>query len=442
MSLSQVLTASSTLDHDGAADYDHEIVLEDTTRASPRTSGSGPNSPRLSQVESSLTSPIVDEPLSPRTSDVPGRKRTLREELVRRKYARYQEGRYGCEPGSPLSPAGDDGSLSNSQTKDTRPTSSHTQDTAIAADAPCELDTLYENQRGSFFFGIPLFSHSSLLNFDPSPWSTAALKDSPVDVTTAQPPDPSWTWAWKTWCVDMSGDVDDEGWQYSFSFSKSFAWHGTHVWFHSFVRRRRWLRKRVRRTGHAAKRESLATDDFQSQPDSRRTSTTPSVAHSIASSVALSSGLEEPSSVRTLPALMRALKSGRIDREKIEAADTFLTHASDTDISSLAERIPTVMASLVFQASRGQLLALLTRHYDGVSGGSGSLNDDSKRRDALLPAVRAADAAVRRLEYWSDIKGITRAGESKGAADERQGWGTTWAGVDGSGPSDSRDREV
>jgi hypothetical protein len=94
-----------------------------------------------------------------------------------------------------------------------------------------------------------MFSHKSLLNFDPAPWINVAFKDSPVDIITAQVPNPTWQWAWKSWYVDMSGDVDEEGWAYSLSFSPSFSWHGTHVWFHSFVRRRRWLRKRIKSDG-------------------------------------------------------------------------------------------------------------------------------------------------------------------------------------------------
>ena len=109
------------------------------------------------------------------------------------------------------------------------------------------IDILYENQRGYFFFGIPFFSCNSLLNFDPPAWVTANGGPSPVDIQTAQVPDPSWAWAWPSWYIDMANDVDEEGWQYSFAFFRGLAWHGTHPWFHSFVRRRRWIRKRVRR---------------------------------------------------------------------------------------------------------------------------------------------------------------------------------------------------
>ncbi len=69
---------------------------------------------------------------------------------------------------------------------------------------PHEIDVLYENQRGWFFFGIPLYSHSSLLNFDPAPWINKDGRDSAVNITNAQVPDPGWEWAWKSWYVDMS----------------------------------------------------------------------------------------------------------------------------------------------------------------------------------------------------------------------------------------------
>ena len=108
------------------------------------------------------------------------------------------------------------------------------------------INVLYENQRGSFFCGIPLYSSNSLLNFDPAGWQTSPFQDSPMNITNSQLPDPSWEWVWRTWYVDMSYDVDEEGWQYSLSFRTGIAWHGNHPWFHSFVRWRRWLRKRVK----------------------------------------------------------------------------------------------------------------------------------------------------------------------------------------------------
>jgi hypothetical protein len=198
-----------------------------------------------------------------------------------------------------------------------------------------ELDILYENQRGWFLFGIPLYSQGSLLNFDPSAWVTQELKDSAVNITNAQLPDPSWKWAWHTWYVDMSGDVDEHGWQYSWSFSSS-AWHGAHPWFHSFVRRRRWVRLRVKkeraprgRSGFE-KAHMLNQDYFTIHP--RREGTiTSSAARASLSSDYLSrattkvdegvGGLEE---IGDIPTLMSAFRVAIVDREKMEALKRFI----------------------------------------------------------------------------------------------------------------------
>ena len=203
-----------------------------------------------------------------------------------------------------------------------------------------ELDTLYENQRGWFVFGIPLYSHSSLLNFDPSPWVTRDMRDSPVNITNAQLPDPSWQWAWQTWYVDMSADVDEQGWQYSFSFSSS-AWHGSHPWFHSFVRRRRWVRLRMKRgslerygdRGRSGLEEAhmLAADYFTIHSGRRR-----SVGSRVPSTYLLSQTTtkvdEEPpllEEIGNIPTLMYALKSAIVDREKIDALKRFIEEGGD-----------------------------------------------------------------------------------------------------------------
>jgi hypothetical protein len=65
------------------------------------------------------------------------------------------------------------------------------------------IDVLYENQRGWFVFGIPLFSSKALWNFrvDPAPWVDSKFRPSAVNITNAQVPDPSWMWDWKSWYV-------------------------------------------------------------------------------------------------------------------------------------------------------------------------------------------------------------------------------------------------
>lgn len=203
-----------------------------------------------------------------------------------------------------------------------------------------ELDVLYENQRGWFFFGLPLYSHNSLLQFDPAAWMTQDRNDSPVNITNAQLPDPSWEWAWPTWYVDMSGDVDEQGWQYSFSFASS-AWHGTHPWFHSFVRRRRWVRLRVKISERRHGRSDLEAahmlneDYFTIHSAKLRSREQSSTAVSQLASAYLSrvgTKVDEdmyPEEIRDIPALMQALKQSSIDRQRINALKRFVQEGGE-----------------------------------------------------------------------------------------------------------------
>ncbi|CAG8541804.1 17566_t:CDS:2, partial [Gigaspora rosea] len=109
-----------------------------------------------------------------------------------------------------------------------------------------EYDILYENQRGLFFFGLPKFSSNALNPADPQPWSDKNQKFSPMDIYTYQVPNPTWEWVHKEWLIDMSGDVDEEGWEYAPDFHCP-CWHGCYKPFRSFVRRRRWVRLRRRK---------------------------------------------------------------------------------------------------------------------------------------------------------------------------------------------------
>ncbi|KAK9471245.1 uncharacterized protein V1510DRAFT_420856 [Dipodascopsis tothii] len=133
----------------------------------------------------------------------------------------------------------------------------------VGTDPNVVYDVLHENQRGVFVLGKPFFSANGLLNYDPSAWVDLDYRHSPVDTHSATVPDPSWEWVWRTWYVDMTDDVDDQGWAYSLSFTNG-NWHGSHVWFHSFVRRRRWLRKRKRVLSPTATRDdrSIATSAY------------------------------------------------------------------------------------------------------------------------------------------------------------------------------------
>lgn len=198
------------------------------------------------------------------------------------------------------------------------------------------IDILYENQRGWFVFGLPLFSSRALWNLriDQSPWVDAKFKPSPVNITNAQVPDPSWVWEWKSWYVDMSHDVDEEGWQYSLWF-RGGAWHGNHPWFHSFVRRRRWLRKRVKQKlpPKSLVNERLFGDTFSVGTTLARALTSAGPA-SLQNSG--ESSLDEE--VRNVPTLMAKLKRAAIDREKIVLINKFIEDGGE-ELHYLAEQV-------------------------------------------------------------------------------------------------------
>ncbi|KAL5338648.1 hypothetical protein BJX70DRAFT_189498 [Aspergillus crustosus] len=273
-----------------------------------------------------------------------------------------------------------------------------------------ELDILYENQRGWFFFGIPLYSDRSLLNLDPAPWLNAAGKQSFVNITNAQVPDPSWEWAWKTWYVDMSGDVDEQGWQYSFSFGSS-PWHGTHPFWHSFVRRRRWVRLRIKRNGNNRQGRSglemahRLTEDYftihsavktkrASMAGSERASRPPSqiLAHNGVDEEE-EIGLDE---IRSIPALMYALKGAIVDREKLDAVKTFVDEGGP-ELYYLNGRIPEIMTRLVYQASRWQLLTYLKDTIEDLS--------QKQQEQDSLPDKQVSEDLSRKQEYLSRAAG-------------------------------------
>lgn len=334
---------------------------------------------------------------------------------------------------------GEGGAAANSSSASANGTTTGTGDNApqpqrnAAPKTTSELDVLYENQRGWFLFGIPLYSHSSLLNFDPSAWVTREMHDSPVNITNAQLPDPSWQWVWKSWYVDMSGDVDEQGWQYSYSFSSS-AWHGTHPWFHSFVRRRRWVRLRTKLLsidrvyrGLTGLEEAhmFTADYFTIHSRQRKRGTNTSETASRVPSTYLMDPAnqtvdEEPyifEEIGNIPTLMYALKMAIVDREKIDALKRFIEEGGDeiyyldervfiTSFRSLsviiranALQIPEIMSIFVFQTSRWQFLTHLIDVIDSISqkisSSSGKESVELRRKQENL--VQAAESVRRNI---------------------------------------------
>ncbi|KAJ9156683.1 hypothetical protein NKR23_g1416 [Pleurostoma richardsiae] len=315
------------------------------------------------------------------------------------------------------------------------------------------IDILYENERGAFVCGVGLFSSKALGNLDPPPWTNSAHKPSPTNINTAQVPDPSWEWAWPDWRVNHDEGTDEGGWEYSFAFSKKFSWHGP-SWWNSFVRRRAWIRKRVKKGAEDLEDPHLLNREyFTVRPASQLSHTTSRVSR--ASSRVTSKGsisqvsrvsrrsmepeMPEKFDIEDIETLLDVLRFSRIDREKIEAVENFLEHGGD-ELVHLQEQMHEIMSLFVFQASRRILLTKLTEVYDEAlkKVESEGTAEWRRRADNLKAAVKHADEEVRRLEYWSDVKSMIEAGHSSTAVDEDKGWDEGWQGqgLGNSGPAE------
>ncbi|MCJ1441111.1 MAG: hypothetical protein MMC23_001597 [Stictis urceolatum] len=437
--------------------YDHAISLVDSTRSSNERTSTGDSLDNAPEPTRTTTGSSSKKAVT--------RGGTLREEWARRKYARYQEGRYADKGQSSNDDRDSDSGKQklkkadanrHGRLRDKIPFRSKKPKAAKQREEYA-VDVLYENQRGSFFCGIPLYSSNSLLNFDPSAWQTASFMDSPVDITNAQVPDPTWTWAWKRWYVDMSHDVDEEGWEYSFSFNSKFAWHGTHPWLYSFARRRRWLRKRVKIhssgkhafqgamsqghqltsdyfTIHAARREGSR----DSSVDRSATNPRSSWVGSAAERESVDSSDIEDSEIANIPMLLQRLKRTTIDRKKLDAFNAFLSNAGD-ELQTLPDAISEILSLFMYQTSRRQALLDLQIAANGLRYSTGSPRtpqtpsleklltspsplsprfsiprsrsrspggNKARQLSALRSAINTIPDSMRELEYWSDAKDL------------------------------------
>ncbi len=243
-------------------------------------------------------------------------------------------------------------------------------------------------------------------------------------------PDPSWEWAWPEWRVNHDVGSDDGGWEYSFMFSKRFSWHGP-KWYNSFVRRRAWIRKRVKKgePGHSRTDPHLLNPDyFTVQPVSSRRRSGSSRASSFIGSRASISQMsnrdmdleEEQQDIEDVETLMPILRRARIDRERIEAIENFLQHGEE-ELVHLQDEMHEIMSLFIFQASRQALLARLTQVYDETVKEKNDQDSPrlQRRAENLAAAIKHADEEVRRLEYWSDMKALTEGGDPQGNPDDQ-----------------------
>lgn len=404
----------------------------------------------------------------------------LRKEISNRRYKKYQDRRLGADGGDATDEGEAAGESANEQ--DDIPKQNGTDQNGLvnlepvgeeqprgrrkkkqAKEPESAIDVLYENQRGLFLCGAALFSSKALGNLDPSPWTNIAHKTSATNPTNAQVPDPTWEWAWKEWSINRENDVDEDGWEYSFAFAKAFSWHGR-SWWKSFVRRRAWIRKRVRKNaGYLAQQpDNILTADYftiNSTVRDRSQSRPSTLADAKRMSVAQRTSLniedhEVDEEICDINALMSALKTARIDREKLEAVENFIQNGGG-DLYYLKDRMHDIMKMFIFQASRKILLAHLHEQYDEAEKSQQNVpvksekgkdeeeeeNNDvrskRKRREHLSAALEHADEEVKKLEFWSDVKEMAESGDTKHAVDARKGWeGKEWEGIDNSGPKD------
>jgi hypothetical protein len=281
---------------------------------------------------------------------------SVQNRMTSRKYRNYREGRF-IGPDDPDNPGSGDelssiatpGKVTRGKNK-VRGLLGTRKQMKLALEEDAVIDVLYENQRGWWVFGVPHFSSKTLLNFDPKPWLNGNKKPSPVNITNAQVPDPSWEWAWKSWYVDMSRDVDEEGWEYSFWFSDGTAWHGTHPWGYSWVRRRRWLRKRVRKQPQksAPQGHAFTSDYFTIHPPKAPSRSSSFVFNTEARQNLAKAEhyLEDPEDVRDIGSLLNSLKRAAIDREKIVLVRHFIDNGGD-DLHYLGDQASLLLVRFI-----------------------------------------------------------------------------------------------
>ncbi|KAK4539648.1 hypothetical protein LTR36_010474 [Oleoguttula mirabilis] len=435
---------------------EHSISLVDHTKPAEEPNNNEQDAERAdSDVIANPPTPANERLIKRLTNNSLTLQQSVRRQISKQKYSRYGQDRYGDEDDGTTNSSSalptDEDPANAAQPGDpaTEPQTGYLERGRAKANklrkrkrtglgggketADTVIDILYENQRGWFLFGVPRYSASSLLPSDPRPWQNKDFRTSPVDIRNSQVPDPSWEWVWKSWYVDMSRDVDEEGWEYSMLFKAGLSWHGNHPWFHSFVRRRRWLRMRRRKEVHVVTKEKgheLTAEYFTIHPhafkpgsDEESDSKTTEMARRrarIENEVAIGN-----MDITDVGSLVRALRKAAVDREKLVAVRKFVADGGD-ELYYLSQHMSDIMSLFMYQSSRRQLLADLIAHHDDAHERREDLNDHSHTNDAdaqkdhdiavrhaenLHKAVLAAEEQVQRLEYWSDVKGMANGDE-------------------------------
>ncbi|KAG0027657.1 hypothetical protein BGZ82_008822 [Podila clonocystis] len=254
---------------------------------------------------------------------------------------------------------------------------------------------LYQHQRGAFFLGTPKFSSKSLLPVDPDEWTDSRFETSAMDTTDYELPDPSWEWVHKSWLVDMTGDVDEDGWEYAMTFHGS-PWHGNYEIFRSFARRRRWLRLRKRKGKMMGKAASLPERNYATSINSAtwtkldinhldEPSPFPQILEGEGgeNSKGSKNGMLAPSKPADPVDLYKILKKARSDREKLAYTAQYVVRYPG-DFEDLEVRLDKYLNLLEYESSRRDFLSLL----------------------AAYGRTKAVQEGTSNLGYYSDLKAI------------------------------------
>ncbi|KAJ2963729.1 hypothetical protein NQZ79_g1267 [Umbelopsis isabellina] len=245
-----------------------------------------------------------------------------------------------------------------------------------------EYDVLYECQRGSFTFG---YSSKSLLNFDPSPWCDRNMKYTPMNIQTFSLPNPLWQWVNKDWLADMTGDVDEAGWEYAFSFRGS-AWHGNYTHMRSFARRRKWIRLRRRR---------VMDEDQSVQGDD---------AISIHTAEAVASDGNEESVENREAQVFDRLKACRLDRERLKILDDMLKE-DDAAVEMIQVKLKEYSTLFDFEESRKKLALLLLSKQ--------SVKESTVEAVTPATATETEKQAIASVGFFGNIKTIGKEVDEK-----------------------------
>ncbi|KAF9898024.1 hypothetical protein BX616_004593, partial [Lobosporangium transversale] len=223
-----------------------------------------------------------------------------------------------------------------------------------------EYDFLYQHQRGAFFLGTPKFSSKSLLPIDPDEWTNEKFEISAMNISNYVVPDPSWEWVHKSWLVDMTGDVDEDGWEYAMAFHGS-SWHGNYEVFRSFARRRRWIRLRKRKGKTLQKpcplpeRTYPTSVDFSTWTKRDMDGSSPFPSDDIASN-------DDDPHTQTKPVdLYKVLKKARSDREKLAYIAQYVVRYPG-QLNEIEQRLDRYLNLLDYEASRRDFLILLNTY--------------------------------------------------------------------------------